>query len=128
MERKDASDTYRGKVRIIVTRAIKGFGGWQAIGRSLSDDSHQSESIALRDADDFRKEGFCVIVRPMYNDKNKKGEVIGFHEWRSFNGEEFKFVNFPVSDTDLVELDFDGQELSTSDPDACYIEDFGPKA
>jgi len=45
------------------------------------------------------REGFCVVVRPSYN--NDDGS---FHEYRSFNGEEFTRVDFRFGD------DFDSVE------------------
>lgn len=41
----------------------------------------------------MRAEGFAVVVRPLYNDRF---DDLGYeyHEYRSFNGEEFRKVVF----------------------------------
>ena len=39
------------------------------------------------------KKGYSVVVRPRFND-NSNGV---FHEWRSFDGEELKRVEFSVN-------------------------------
>lgn len=50
----------------------------------------------LRRAKRFCKPGLAVIVRPMFNDLYEDGVLVGFREWRSFDGGPLEEVKFPA--------------------------------
>jgi hypothetical protein len=58
-------------------------------GMALSETTGMGEEYALRFADPFRLQGLAVTVRPNFNDEGRK-----YHEFRSFNGEPFKRIEF----------------------------------
>lgn len=80
--------------------------GSRSVGFSLRQDFEESETISgdfyyrnlkdlVRDCKILCKQGLFVMVRPNFNDVlDDNGEVIGFREWRSFNGEDFREVKF----------------------------------
>lgn len=60
----------------------------------ISPDSAYNQTSLLRRAEAFCKPGLAVIVRPNFNDLHEHGELVGFREWRSFDGGPLNEVKF----------------------------------
>ena len=77
---------------IIVSRCASGQNGWHTYGESVRETrAGDSDRLRQRFAH-LCAPGFAIIVRPTYNDSPAPN--FAFHEWRSFNGEPFKRVDF----------------------------------
>ena len=75
------------KCEVIVSRCNTS--GTHAFGLTLRETFPQYAWEVLPNVGYLRQKGTSVTVRPLYNDQNGS-----FHEYRSFNGEEFRKVTF----------------------------------
>lgn len=75
-----------GRASVIVSLCTAD--GSSVYGDRLVDVTLDSAAAAMAAADEHRRQGYSVIVRPLYNETDATGEY--FMEWRSFNGEPFR--------------------------------------
>lgn len=85
-------------VSVIVSQCVKGRKSTEgrAFGPRLLDHPFLSveEAMQFVKVRQLSEDGYCVIVRPNYNEHDDTGSFI--REWRSFNGEALKEVRFEI--------------------------------
>jgi len=82
-----------GAIEVILVKcAGSSHENYRSVGERLFTEYHFSLEAARSAGEAERKKGYCVIIRPIYNEKDEQG--VFFREWRSFDGEEFKEVCF----------------------------------
>lgn len=67
---------------------VKCQGSNQVYGDRIVDECFTSLMLANSLGEMARSKGWCVIIRPNYNESDEEGSF--FREWRSFDGEPFK--------------------------------------
>jgi len=60
----------------------------------VSEETYPTLDEAVAVGESKRAEKLSVLIRPTYNEEDVQGRF--FREWRSFNGEHFKEVRWPL--------------------------------
>jgi hypothetical protein len=79
------------EVQVIISECAFIGDDWRVLKRK-EEKSFHNYIAAKKYADKKTAKGLSVIIRPIYNEKDSKGEF--FREWRSFNGEAFTEVKW----------------------------------